>query len=95
MNERKAIYKALKKIESVFPNLFAYAYKDKGSEHSYWWICIDDYDIYRSDNFSNLTENIRKTLNGLTCVFSYVKPIEKVLLQLADSDNLVLNLKND
>lgn len=95
MNERKLIYKALKKIESVFPNLFTYGYKDEGSEHSYWWICIDDYYTYRSGEFKSLTENLRKTLKGLTCVFSYVKPIEKALLQLADSDNLVLNIKND
>lgn len=95
MNERKVIYKALKKIESFYPNLFTYGYKDEGSEHSCWWICIDDYYIYRSEEFKSLAENIRKTLRGLICVFSYVKPIEKALLQLAEADNLVLNIKSD
>ena len=95
MNERKLIYKILRQIESVFPDVFAYGYKDEDSECNRWWICIDDYYTYRSEEFKSLAENIRKTLKGLTCVFSYVKPIEKALLQLADSDNLVLNLKND
>ena len=95
MNERKLIYKVLRQIESVFPDVFTYGYKDEDSKYSRWWICIDDYCIYRSEEFKNLVKHIRKTLRGLTCVFSYVKPIEKTLLRLAETDNLVLNIKND
>lgn len=87
MNERKIVYKVLKAIENIFPDTIAYAYLD-----SWWNICVSNYSVYCSKDFKTFASEVHRVYN-ISIVFVYCHPIEKVLLELAEQDNLILNIK--
>jgi len=82
---RKRILKILISIEKIFIGTFCFAYFSDG----WWFVAIDDYDLYFSKRFKDLANKWR---NGNKIIFVYLKPNEKKLLEFSESKNLVLNL---
>ena len=97
MKERKAVYKVLQAIEDIFPDTIAYAYLDSNSTktHVWWNVCIDNWDLYYSKDFKEFTAEVHKRYkpHGIKLLFCYCYPLEKKLLELAEQDNLILNIK--
>lgn len=96
MSERSTIFKIVKAIESEFEDVIAYAYFDGNTPMTYtWWtICISNWELYYSKEFKEFSKKLRKIAKkqGLTLLFCYRNPLEKNLLELAEKDNLIMNL---
>lgn len=87
--EANIVLRVIKDIETNFADLIAFAYIE---ENGKWWnICISDYSVYCSDEFKEKVKSIRRKY-ALRLIFSYRNPDEKILLNLAEKENLVLNL---
>lgn len=98
MKERKEIYKVLKAIEDIFTDTIAWAFfeSNESSTFSYWNICVSNYDVYKSNDFKTFASDIHKLYKSkIKIVFFYCNPLEKVLLDLAEKDDLVLNIKEE
>ena len=86
------VLKIVKQIEEKF-GCIAYAYVE---ENDKWWcICVNDYDLYMGDeDFKKLRKNwhIIAKKRKIGIVFCYCHPIESKLSQLANNNNLVMNV---
>lgn len=93
MNERNFISKLVRQTEEKF-GCICYAYKDSNMSNTWWNICIDNYEIYYSDEFRAWAKKwYRKSKDvKISLVFCYCKPIEEKLANFAAEDNLILNL---
>lgn len=94
-NERKFINKLVKDIEDKF-SVLAYAYLD-GNEpktHVWWTVCVNDYNLYVSDNYKKFISQKRVVANKLDIklLFAYRNTLESILVELAEQDNLIMNI---
>lgn len=92
MSKESFILSIVKKIESLKEDTVAYGYKtDK------WWeISVSDFNLYMNDErFKRLSNAWHKAAKAkgfkLIFVCGWV-PSEQKLLELAESDNLILNI---
>lgn len=96
MSERSTVFNIVKAIETKFENVIAYAYFDGNEPMTYtWWtICISNWELYYSQKFKEFNEQWREKAKkrGLKLLFCYCNPLEKNLLELAEKDNLIMNL---
>jgi len=84
------IQKVVKLTEKNF-GVICYAYKDG----DWWWICINDYDIYSKDElYKKWKENWRKIGKSISVnvTYCYCNPLESKLRELSDNDNLIMNI---
>lgn len=94
-NERKFISKLVKDIEDKF-SVLAYAYLD-GNEpktHVWWTVCVNDYNLYVSDDYKKFISQKRVVANKLDIklLFAYRNTLESILVELAEQDNLIMNI---
>ena len=94
-NERKFISKLVKDIEDKF-SVLAYAYLD-GNEpktHVWWTVCVNDYNLYVSDDYKKFISQKRVVANKLDIklLFVYRNTFESILVKLAEADNLIMNI---
>lgn len=94
-NERKFINKLVKEIEDKF-SVLAYAYLD-GNEpktHVWWTVCVNDYNLYVSDDYKKFISQKRVVANKLDIklLFAYRNTLESILVELAEQDNLIMNI---
>ena len=94
-NERKFINKLVKDIEDKF-SVLAYAYLD-GNEpktHVWWTVCVNDYNLYVSDDYKKFISQKRVVANKLDIklLFAYRNTLESILAELAEQDNLIMNI---
>lgn len=94
MSKREKVLHIVEELEATYSNLIAYAYKEiKPSGKTLWWVCIDDYAIYKSKEFEERVKTIREKIS-FSIVFCYCAPIETELIRLSEENNLILNVKN-
>lgn len=95
MTERGFIFKIVKKTEEKF-GCICYSYKDSNTPKTYcWWnVCIDDYDSYTSNDFKNWSSCCHAEAKkvGINILFCYCNPLESKLVELAEQDNLIMNI---
>ena len=87
----------LAKCESLRPDLIAYAHEDGNATGTHKWttVCVSDLDMYFHDQrFKALTRawHTVAAKKGFKLVFCYCNPKEKNLAELADQDNLIMNI---
>lgn len=86
------VLKIIKQLEEKF-NCIAYAYvEDTGK---LWNICVNDYDMYMSNqDFKKFRHNwhIIAKKRKIGILFFYCNTIESKLGELANKDNLVMNI---
>ena len=97
MGRLRFIRSILAKCESLRDGVIAYAYQDGNSIGTHVWttVCVSDLDMYfRDHRFKSLTRAWRKAAEkqGFKLVFCYCNPKEKKLAELAERDNLVMNV---
>ena len=98
MKSTKAfIFDIVRKTESLRDGIVAYAYAEQAvpSAPEIWWVCVSDYDFYREDQrFKALCKAWHKAARalGINLSIAYCNPLEKKLNQLANADNLILNI---
>ena len=96
MSQRSAVYKVVKKIEETFDDVIAYAYFDVNVSKTYtWWnVCISNYELYYSKEFKEFSKAMHNKYEpkGVKLLFCYCNPIEKKLFELAEQENLIINL---
>lgn len=89
MNECNFLYKICKQAEKEFC-VICYAYKDE----SVWYICIDDYDKYRSQEFKKFSlkwhNELKLSCLNIKIIFCYCYPLEEKLITLAKENGLIL-----
>lgn len=87
----------LRKIESLKEGVIAYAYLDGNEKRTHTWycVCLNDYDMYVNDKrlkaLTNAWHTAAKAL-GIKVVFAYCNPLEEKLETLLNSGNLFLNV---
>lgn len=93
MNKKAGfILKIVKEIEDKF-NCIAYAYFDE--KGGWWCICVDNYELYMKDDVFRKAVKIYHIISSkkkVKITFSYCKPLESKLKELAKNDNLILNI---
>lgn len=94
-NEHKFISNLVKDIEDKF-SVLAYAYLD-GNEpktHVWWTVCVNDYNLYVSNDYKKFIEQKRVVANKLDIklLFVYRNALESILVELAEQDNLIMNI---
>lgn len=87
----------LAKCESLRPGLIAYAHEDGNATGTNKWtaVCVSDLDMYFHDQrFKALTRawHTVAAKKGFNLVFCYCSPKEKNLAELADNENLIMNV---
>lgn len=94
-NERKFISKLVKDIEDKF-SVLVYAYLDgnKPKTHVWWTVCVNDYNLYVGDDYKKFIEQKRAVANKLDIklLFAYRNTLESILVELAEQDNLIMNI---
>ena len=94
--ERKFILKIIKHLEREF-DVIAWGYKWTNLNKT-WNICINDYEVYQySKKFKSITKVYhiackKRFYDNVRIGFAYCNPIEKNLLELAEADNLIMNV---
>lgn len=85
--------KIVKDIETKF-GCICYAYKDGNEPRTkeWWSICLSEYKVYVSEEFSGYIRQIREEHPDTPLVFFYCNPLEKNLAKLAEEGNLILSL---
>lgn len=87
---KKRILTIIQAIEKIYKGIIAFGYKE--GENT-WFIAVNDYDVYMSDKFKTLCKNWRKNQGGSgKIIFCYLVPTEKRLMELAEGENLILNV---
>lgn len=94
MKERNKVYKVVKSIEQHFPGCVAWAHFDGNAPmtYTYWTVCVNDYELYYSDEYKKLTKELREKYNDVRFLFCYCNPLESKLAELAEKDNLIMNI---
>lgn len=96
MSERNTVFKIVKAIESEFKDVIAYAHFDGNVPMTYtWWtICISNWELYKSKEFKEFSKQWHEGVKNrsLRLLFCYCNPLEKNLLELAERNNLIMNL---
>jgi hypothetical protein len=91
------ILNILRKIESLKDGMIAYAYLDGNAlmSHTWYLVCLNDYEMYMNDKrlkaLMNAWHKAGKAL-GIKVIFAYCNPSEEKLNELAEKDNLFLNV---
>ena len=98
MKSTKAfIFDIVRKTESLRDGIVAYAYAEQSvpSAPEIWWVCVSDYNFYLEDQrfraLCNAWHKVAKA-RGINLSITYCNPMEKRLNQLANADNLILNI---
>ena len=86
----------IQKFEVKFPDVFCYAYRDANAseDHRWWLICIDDVNLYmKNETFKNFSKAWRVIgrKNGVRLVFCCRGYTEKILVDLMNKGNLIMN----
>lgn len=96
MSERSTVLKIVKAVESEFEDVIAYAHLDGNAPKTYtWWnVCISNYELYCSKGFKEFSKAMHNKYEpkGVRLLFCYCNPIEKKLFELAEQENLIMNL---
>ena len=87
----------LAKCESLRNGVVAYAHEEKNSTGTYRWteVCVSDLDMYFNDQrFKALTRAWHTVAlkKRFKLIFCYCNPKEKRLAELAEKDNLIMNI---
>lgn len=86
------ILKIIKIIERLFPNIICYAYK---TDMGWWEVSVSDFDVYRDKRFRAFTDvwykEGLKYGSKIIFVCGWI-PKESTLVQLAEQNNLILNI---
>lgn len=98
MNKENFILNILKKIESLKEGVIAYSYKtgNESMSNIWWEVSISDYNLYMNDRrFKALSNAYHKAAKqqGFKLIFvcGWI-PSENKLIDLAENDNLILNI---
>ena len=99
MKQRKFILKVIRHVEREF-GVIAYGYKwvNPSGTWTVWNICISDYEIYMTNKKFKAISNAyhkawRKTFpDNVRFGFCFCKPVESKLVELAEQDNLILDV---
>ena len=91
------ILSIVKKLEDTYPGVIAWAHKDWNAPRTYeWWcICITDFEIYMHDKrFKTLTHawHAAGKARKINMVICYCSAKEKKLNELAEENNLIMNI---
>ena len=91
------ILSIIRKIEEIKPGIIAYAYKDGNETKTCvrWIVCVSDFDFYMNDSrFKTLSKawHAAGKARKEKIIFCYCSPKEKKLAELAESDNLIMNI---
>ena len=91
------IRSVLAKCVSLRPDLIAWAHEDgnRTGTHKWTMVCVSDFDMYFHDQrFKALTRawHTVAAKKGFKLVFCYCSPKEKKLAELAEQDNLIMNI---
>lgn len=96
--QRKIIKKILSQIEELDDSLFCYATMVSNGNNSHYWyqISVSQFEFYMHDErFKALSQKWHKVCQNMKIPIIFVcgwKPTEEKLLQLANEDNLILNV---
>lgn len=91
MSSKSFIQNLVCKTENKFGGI-VFAYKDNIND--WWFIAIDNYEIYTSEQYKRWRRNWHCVANkkGITILFCYQNPKEEILQKFAQEDNLFLNI---
>jgi hypothetical protein len=98
MKIERFILNILKKIESLKEGIITYSYKTgNDSMTCIWWeISVSDFNFYMNDKrFKTLSNAWHKAAKAQGFKLIFVcgwTPLEKELIDLAEKDNLILNV---
>lgn len=96
--QRKIIKTILSQIEELDDTIFCYATKDYNGTKTHWWwkVSVSQFEFYMHDErFKALSQKWHKICSSMKMPLIFVcgwKPAEEKLLQLANEDNLILNV---
>lgn len=96
--QRKIIKTIISQIEELDDSLFCYATMvSNGNNSRYWYqISVSQFEFYMHDErFKALSQKWHKVCQNMKIPIIFVcgwKPTEEKLLQLANEDNLILNV---
>lgn len=95
---KKLLLNIVCKIESLKDGVIAYAYRNGNATMTFqhWEVSVSDFDLYMNDkHFKTLCEAWRKAAEAkgekLIFVCGWV-PTEEKLLELANNDNLIMDI---
>lgn len=91
------ILRIIRILESLNKGVICFSHEDVYPDGSYrWdWICIDDYYIYTRDaRYKELAKRFSAEAKkiGINIAFCYCSISEEKLLELAENDNLIMNV---
>lgn len=98
MGQEAFICKVLKEIETLRADAFVYAHRAGNTTalHTWWEVSVSDFGLYAADQrFKQLCSVWHEMASSMGIRLVFVcgwKPTERHLLELADVDNLVLNV---
>lgn len=98
MKKEIFLLSVVKKIESLKEGVICYAYKtgNESMNNAWWEVSISDFDLYQKDSRLKALSNAwRKAANSQGFKIVFVcgwSPTEKRLVDLAEKDNLILNI---
>lgn len=95
MSSREFVLSVIQRYEEKFGGIaYGHQQTNESGNFSFWSVSIDNYEIYKSDEFKTFSESIREESRsrGIKVIFMYCQPVESFLVELADSDNLVMNV---
>ena len=87
----KLLLQVCKRIEAVNPGCIAYAFRDD----KWLFVAVDDYEFYmHSQELRKIKNTWRKIFAAKkqNLIFCYRKPNEKLLNDLLQANNLVMNI---
>lgn len=96
MNNNNFILTIIKAIERKF-GVISWGYEDSNLDKSvcWWFICINDYEVYTSnEDFKKMT-NAYFTIGkkrGIKIIFSFCKENENKLYKMSEENNLIMNI---
>lgn len=94
LSERKFIQKIVRQTGEKF-DCICWA-MDNGVNRPSWNICIDDYDLYRSEEFRQWSSTWHSTFRNnydhsqFSIVFCYCNPIENNLWEYSQKSKLIM-----
>lgn len=93
MNKRKFLYQLVSETEDRFERI-CYAYKEISGGVECWNVCIEDYDLYRSESFKEWKDSwYRKAAEvGANIVFCCCVPSVEKLAKYAEDGDLIIRI---
>ena len=94
MSEESFIFTLVKDTEKRWGCLCWASRNSNSSGSNKWWdICIDDWELYTSEEYKQWIKEWRDKANGIGLLFCYCNPSEEKLLKLSEEGNLIMNIE--